>query len=109
MTTSAAVKNRPKQDLAPQLQKLREIYAGAPELGRVALEKMMPELEVATRLAPKATINGRIGLRQGKVSEFTLMFKLKPGGADRLRLCSAYWAATSKKLTRSDPCTTCAS
>jgi len=86
MTTSAAV-NRPKQDLAPkkQLQKLRETYAGAPELGRVALEKMMPELEVATRLASKATINGRIGIRQGKVSEFTLMFKLKPGGADRLR------------------------
>jgi len=86
MTTSAAV-NRPKQDLAPekQLQKLRETYAGASELGRVALEKMMPELEVAIRLAPKATTAGRIGIRQGKVSEFTLMFKLKPGGADRLR------------------------
>lgn len=86
MTTSAAM-NRAKQGLAPeqQLQKLREIYAGAPELGRVALEKMMPELETAIRLAPKATTAGRIGVRQGKVSEFTLMLKLKPGGADRLR------------------------
>jgi hypothetical protein len=67
MTTSAAV-NRPRQDLAPeqQLQKLREIYAGAPELGRVALEKMMPELEVAIRLAPKATINGPLASARAK-------------------------------------------
>src|SRR5215510_15265326 len=85
MATSAV--NRPKQELSVEqkLQNLREVYAGASELGRVALEKMMPELEAATRLAPKATINGRIGIRQGKVSEFTLMFKLVPGGADRLR------------------------
>ena len=79
--------NRPAQDTATaqRLQNLRDIYADASELGRAALEKMMPELEVAARLASKATINGRIGIRQGKVSEFTLMFKLKPGGANRLR------------------------
>jgi hypothetical protein len=87
MTTQTETANRPKQDLAieQKLQKLREIYAGAPELGRVALKKMTPELEVAIRLAPKATTAGRLGIRQGKVSEFTLMFKLKPGGAKRLR------------------------
>jgi hypothetical protein len=87
MTMQTATANRPKQDLAPEqkLQKLREVYAGASELGRAALEKMMPELEKAARLAQQATINGRIGIRQGKVSEFTLMFKLKPGGANRLR------------------------
>jgi len=87
MTPQAATATRPKQDSAPEqkLQKLREIYAGAPELGRVALEKMMPELEAAISLAPKATIAGRLGIRQGKVSEFTVIFKLKPGGADRLR------------------------
>ena len=87
MATQTATANRPKQDSASdqKLQKLRETYAGAPELGRVALEKMMPELEKAVQLAPKATINGRIGIRQGKVSEFTLMFKLRPGGANRLR------------------------
>ena len=86
MATQVAA-NRPKQELSVEqkLQNLREIYAGASELGRSALEKMMPELEVAIRLAPKATTAGRIGIRQGKVSEFTLMFKLKPGGADRLR------------------------
>src|SRR5262245_45225884 len=73
------------QNVEQKLQKIREVYADASELGRVALEKIMPELEAAVRLGPKATINGRIGIRQGKVSEFTLMFKLVPGGADRLR------------------------
>src|SRR5262245_65092338 len=96
MATSAAV-NTPKQSLAPQLQKLREVYAGASELGRAALEKMMPELEVAVRLAQKATINGRVGIRSGKVSEFTLMFKLKPGGANRLRTLLGVLGGTSQK------------
>src|SRR5215467_8725492 len=81
--TTAAPK--PIQNVEEKLQKLREIYAGAPELGRVALERMMPELETAVRMAPKATTAGRIGIRQGKVSEFLLIFKLRPGGADRLR------------------------
>jgi hypothetical protein len=87
MATQTATATTPKQELPveQQLQKLRELYADAPELGRIGLEKMMPELEVATRLAPKATINGRVGIRQGKVSEFTLIFNLKPGGATRLR------------------------
>jgi hypothetical protein len=87
MATQTTMANRPAQHTATaqQLQNLRQIYADASELGRAALEKMMPELEVAARLASKATINGRIGIRQGKVSEFTLMFKLKPGGANRLR------------------------
>ena len=87
MATQTATANRPQQSVTvdDKLQNLREVYADASELGRAALEKMMPELEVAARLASKATINGRIGIRQGKVSEFTLMFKLKPGGANRLR------------------------
>ena len=87
MATQTESANRPAQDTATaqQLQKLRDIYADAPELGRAGLDKMMPELEVAVRLQPKATTAGRIGMRQGKVSEFTLIFKLRPGGAKRLR------------------------
>jgi len=87
MAAQTVSANRSAQETATpqQLQKLREIYADAPEVGRAGLEKMMPELEKAIKLVPKATINGRIGIRQGKVSEFTLMFKLKPGGANRLR------------------------
>ena len=87
MATQTATANTPKQDSAPerQLQKLREIYADAPEVGRVALEKIMRELEAAVRSRQKAATAGRIGLRQGKVSELTSIVKLKPGGAKRLR------------------------
>ena len=87
MATQTVSANRPTQDTATpqQLQKLREIYADAPELGRAGLEKMMPELAKAIRLAPKASTAGRIGLRSGKVSELTLIFNLRPGGGKRLR------------------------
>ena len=47
MATQTATANQPNQDLSVEqkLQKLREIYADAPEVGRVALEKIMGELE----------------------------------------------------------------
>src|SRR5262245_16953015 len=87
MATPTATANKPKQDSATdqQLQKLREIYADGPEVGRVALEKIMSELEVAVRSRQKAATAGRIGLRQGKISELTSIVKLNPGGAKRLR------------------------
>ena len=33
-----------KADIAPAIQKLREVYADAPEVGRVGLEKMIAEM-----------------------------------------------------------------
>jgi hypothetical protein len=76
-----------KQTLAvqPKLQRLREVYADAPEVGRVALEKIMGELDAAVRSQQKAATAGRVGLRQGKVSELTAIVNLTPGGAKRLR------------------------
>src|SRR5262245_29511522 len=75
---------------AEQIQKLREAYADAPEVGRVALDKVRPELEAAIRLqqqhAQEPSTAGRIGLRRGKVSELTGIITLAPGGAKRLRL-----------------------
>ena len=87
MATQTAIANRPKQDLAveQQIQKLRQIYADAPEMGRVALEKIMGELEAAVYSQLKASTAGRIGLRQGKVSELTAIVKFTSGGAKRLR------------------------
>jgi hypothetical protein len=87
MATQTPTAIKPKQDTGPeqQLQKLREIYADAPEVGRVALEKIMRELEAAHRARQKAATAGRIGLRQGTVSELTSIVKLKPGDAKRLR------------------------
>src|SRR5262245_60592791 len=75
---------------AERIQKLREAYADAPEVGRVALDKVIPELEGAMRLQQQQkhepSTAGRIGLRRGKVSELTGIVKLPPGGAKRLRL-----------------------
>jgi len=87
VATQTAIANRPKQDLAveQQIQKLRQIYADAPEMGRVALEKIMGELEAAVYSQLKASTAGRIGLRQGKVSELTAIVKFTSGGAKRLR------------------------
>src|SRR5262249_7869762 len=87
MTTQTTTATGPKQDLAVEqtLQKLRENYADAPEVGRVALEKIIGELEAAVRSQQKAATAGRIGLRQGKVSELTAIVKFAPGGATRLR------------------------
>lgn len=88
MSTQTATGSGPAQELAVEdkLQQLRELYADAPEMGRVALEKIMGELEAAAaHPQPAASTAGRIGLRQGKVSELTAIVKFAPGGARRLR------------------------
>jgi len=88
MATQTATSTSDKQTRAvqPNLQALRAIYADAPEMGRVALEKIMGELEAAVGSQQKAATAGRIGLRQGKVSELTAIVKLTPPGAKRLRV-----------------------
>src|SRR5262245_43809681 len=87
MATPTVTSTGDKQTLSsqPNLQKLREMYADAPEMGRIALEKIMGELQAAVRSRQKAATAGRVGLRQGKVSELTAIVKLTPGGATRLR------------------------
>jgi hypothetical protein len=87
MAMQTASTDEPEQDLTvdQHVQHLREIYADAPEMGRVALEKIMGELEAAVRSQEKASTAGRTGLRQGKVSELTAIVKFVPGGAKRLR------------------------
>jgi len=87
MATQAAA-NNVMESAAERIQKLREAYADAPEVGRVALDKVRGELEVAMRLQQQQepSTAGRIGLRRGKVSELTGIVKLAPGGAKRLRL-----------------------
>ena len=91
MATQAAAANTTTQtSAAERIQKLREAYADAPEVGRVALDKVKGELEAAMRLQQQQkqepSTAGRIGLRRGKVSELTGIVKLAPGGAKRLRL-----------------------
>jgi hypothetical protein len=75
-------------DLDQKVQKLRELYAGASEIGKAALENVIRALRSGgPAKEPAAQIGsaGRIGRRQGKVSELTVIVPLAPGGAERLR------------------------
>ena len=71
--------------VAEKVQKVKELYADAPELGRIALEKGLPNLTREFAAATGTQNAGRIGARQGKVSELTGIFPFAKGGAKRLR------------------------
>jgi len=87
MTTQAARATAPEVDqtVERKIQQLRELYADAPELGRVALENGLSDLERELAAATRADSAGRVGARQGRVSEFTLILPFADGGAARLR------------------------
>jgi hypothetical protein len=69
-----------------KIQKLRELFADAPEIGKKALENALHELKSqASDLPPAVESAGRTGARLGKVSELTIIVPLAPGGAQRLR------------------------
>ena len=69
------------------LQKLRELYADAPEVGRVALENLVDSFKDGTIAPQEASTSsaGRVGARRGKVSEFTMLIPLAKGGAKRFK------------------------
>src|ERR1043166_1889824 len=87
MATSAAAVNRPKQELSVEqkLQKLRELYDDAPEIGKAALKNGLTMLTEELAAPGRAQTAGRIGARQGKVSELTVFLPFVKGGAKRLR------------------------
>jgi hypothetical protein len=75
-------------DVEQKIRRLRELYADAPEIGKTALENVIRAL--TSGAPPKEPVArtesaGRIGRRQGKVSELTVIVPLAPGGAQRLR------------------------
>src|SRR5882672_1984875 len=87
MATQTATANRPKQSLTVEekIQKVRELYADAPGIGKAALAKGLPQLKEELAAPPSLQTAGRIGLRQGKVSELCVFLPFVPGGAKRLR------------------------
>jgi hypothetical protein len=87
MATQTQLATEPKSDavVEQKIRKLRELYADAPELGRVALEKGLPDLKRELAAATGTQNAGRIGARQGRVSELTGIFPFANGGAKRLR------------------------
>jgi hypothetical protein len=88
MAPQTAPATTPKQDsvVEEKIQKLRDLFSDAPQYVKTALENALPGL---TSLASEAQIRtetaGRIGIRQGRVSELTVIAPFAPGGAKRLR------------------------
>jgi hypothetical protein len=76
---------RQSSDLEKRISELRELYADAPEMGRIALENGLSDFKREAAAATAAQNAGRIGGRQGKVSELTGIFPFTKGGAKRLR------------------------
>jgi hypothetical protein len=73
-----------------QLQELRALYADASETTKSALENVLRTMQSGSAGTPKAPPThmesaGRIGSRQGKVSELTVIAPFAKGGAARLR------------------------
>src|SRR5262245_39893203 len=87
MATITGTTTAPAQrlDVDQKIQRLRAAYADAPELGRVALEKGLPALKRELAATPGTQSAGRVGARQGKVSELTVIVPFAKGGAKRLR------------------------
>ena len=81
-----------------KIQKLKELFADAPPLGKAALQNVIKEIASDASNAPQPVESaGRIGSRLGKVSELTMMVPFAPGGAKRLR---AFLRALNGNLTR---------
>src|SRR5262245_41933419 len=87
MATQTATTTGPGQRLTldEKLQKLRELYADAPELGKAALKNGLDRITEEMAAPPNQETAGRIGARQGKVSELTVVVPFGKGGAKRLR------------------------
>jgi hypothetical protein len=70
-----------------KLEQIRSLFAGAPEVGKTALENVLQELasQASKKPPPPVQSAGRVGSRLGKVSELTIIVPFAPGGAERLR------------------------
>jgi hypothetical protein len=89
MATELQTETRPVQagTVSEKMARLRELFDDAPEVGRAAVEEVIGELKstASTPPASRMVSAGRVGSRQGKVSELTLIVPFAPGGAQRLR------------------------
>jgi hypothetical protein len=83
--TASAIEQKQSLTLDEKLQKLRELYADAPEVGRAALKNGLDRITEELGAPPHQQTAGRIGARQGKVSELTIFLPFIKGGAKRLR------------------------
>ena len=86
MATQTVTKSQQDQTVQERVQQLRQLFADAPQYAKTALEHSLKDL-TSFASKPRAPVEsaGRAGLRQGKVSELTLISPFAPGGAARLR------------------------
>jgi hypothetical protein len=86
MATQTATRPQSDQTVEKKIQRLRELYATGPEVGKTALERVLGELaSFASSTRARVESAGRTGIRQGKVSELLFIAPFAPGGAARLR------------------------
>ena len=87
MATQTLTKPEQDQSFEKKIQQVRQVYADAPEFAKKALENALPALvpQVAEAQASQSESAGRIGIRQGTISELTVIAPFAPGGAQRLR------------------------
>jgi hypothetical protein len=72
------------QELEQKLKEVRELFADAPEIAKVALENAIRNMTSDARSA-RAGSAGRVGRRQGVVSEPSVIAPFTASGAKRLR------------------------
>ena len=88
MATQTATVNKPNQNknIEDKVKHLRQLYADAPQYAKTALENSIKDL-ASFGSKPRARVEsaGRIGIRQGRVSELLIIAPFAPGGAARLR------------------------
>ncbi len=89
MATQMQTRTQPEKtgSIENQIQQLRELFANAPEMAKTGLENALPSLlsEASAAQSSQTDSAGRIGIRQGNVSELTVIAPFAPGGAQRLR------------------------
>jgi hypothetical protein len=86
MATQTATRTESDQTLEKKIERLRELYANGPEVGKTALDRVLGELtSFASKTRARVESAGRTGIRQGKVSELLFIAPFAPGGAARLR------------------------
>jgi hypothetical protein len=81
------LKHDDRKQFTDRVQQLRELFADAPEIGKIALENTIRDAQSGSWMTQASVMDsaGRIGRRVGKVSELTVLFPIAKGGARRLR------------------------
>jgi hypothetical protein len=85
MATQTLTKPQQDQSVEDKIKHLRQLYAAAPQFAQTALENTLKDL-ASTASQPRSRMEsaGRTGVRQGTVSELTVIAPFAPGGAARL-------------------------